>query len=317
MPNNWPFWLAFLVFVAVMLALDLGVFNRKAHVVKFKEALSWTALWISLAAAFAVLIYFFGHSFVGNEDRSNSVLMMEFITGYLVEESLSVDNLFVFLLVFRYFKVPGQYQHKVLFWGILGALVMRAIFIFAGVALINRFHWVVYIFGAFLVLIGFRLLKQDETEVNPEHNPVVRFFRKYVRLAPEYVGGKFVRIENGVRVATPLLLVLAVVESTDVVFAVDSIPAILAITREPFIVFTSNVFAILGLRSLYFALAGMMDLFHFLHYGLSGILMFIGVKMLGSHWFQIPIGLALGVVIGILAISIGISVMFPAKKQPA
>jgi tellurite resistance protein TerC len=317
LPHNWPFFLGFMVFVLVMLALDLGVFNRRAHVVKFKEALGWTALWISLAAAFAVLIYFFGHQFVGESTRPNHVLMMEFITGYLVEESLSIDNLFVFLLVFRYFKVPGTYQHKVLFWGILGALIMRACFIFAGVALINRFHWIIYVFGAFLVYIGVRLFGQQDTDVNPERNPLVKFFRKYVRMTPDYVGGKFFVRQNGINLATPLVLVLIVVETTDIVFAVDSIPAILAITREPFIVFTSNVFAIMGLRSLYFALAGMMDLFHLLHYGLATILVFIGVKMLGSHYFTIPIGIALGVVVGVLVVSIGASVLFPPKRQVA
>ncbi len=317
MPINWPFWVGFLLFVLVMLALDLGVLNRKAHVIKFREALGWTALWISLAAAFAVLIYVFGHSFVGKATRPNHVLMMEFITGYLVEEALSVDNLFVFLLIFRYFNVPGTYQHKVLFWGILGALIMRGIFIFGGVALINRFHWLIYVFGAFLVYIGIGLFKQEEAEVDPERNPVVKFFRKYVRITPDYVGGKFFVTRDGLGFATPLLLVLLVVETTDIVFAVDSIPAILAITREPFIVFTSNVFAILGLRSLYFALAGMMELFHFLHYGLALILIFIGVKMLGSHWFEIPIGWALGVVVGVLALSMGLSVMFPSRNQEA
>jgi tellurite resistance protein TerC len=317
LPHNWPFWVGFMVFVLVMLALDLGVFNRRAHTVKFREAMGWTAVWISLAGAFAVLVYLFGHQFVGESTRPNHVLMMEFITGYLVEESLSIDNLFVFLLVFRYFKVPGSYQHKVLFWGILGALIMRAIFIFAGVALINRFHWIIYVFGAFLIYIGIRLFGQQDSDVNPEKNPLVKFFRKYVRMTPDYVGGNFFVRQNGINLATPLVLVLIVVETTDIVFAVDSIPAILAITREPFIVFTSNVFAIMGLRSLYFALAGMMDLFHLLHYGLATILIFIGVKMLGSHWFEIPIAIALGVVVGVLAVSIGASVLFPPKRAAA
>jgi tellurite resistance protein TerC len=314
MPNNWPFWVGFNIFVLVMLVLDLGVLNRKAHVIKFREALGWTALWVSLAGIFAVLVYFYGHLFVGHATRSNYVLTLEFITGYLVEESLSVDNLFVFLLIFRYFKVPGHFQHKVLFWGIVGALIMRGIFIFAGVSLINRFHWIIYVFGTFLMIMGLRLFGESETQVNPEKNPVVRFARKYVRLTPDYVGGKFFVKRDGLGYATPLLLVLLVVETTDIAFAVDSIPAILAITREPFIVFTSNVFAILGLRSLYFALAGMMELFQYLHYGLAVILVFIGGKMLASHWYDVPITWALAVVIGVLILSVAASITFPLEK---
>lgn len=314
MPTNWPFWVGFNIFVVLMLVLDLGVLNRKAHVIKFREALGWTVLWVSLAGIFAVLVFFYGHSFVGHSTRSNRVLTLEFITGYLVEESLSVDNLFVFLLIFRYFKVPGHFQHKVLFWGILGALIMRGIFIFAGVSLINRFHWIIYVFGTFLVIMGLRLFGENESQVNPEKNPVVRFVRKYVRLTPDYVGGKFLVRHGGLGYATPLLLVLLVVETTDIAFAVDSIPAILAITREPFIVFTSNVFAILGLRSLYFALAGMMELFHHLHYGLAVILVFIGGKMLASHWYDVPITWALGMVVGVLVLSVAASMMFPVKK---
>jgi tellurite resistance protein TerC len=315
MPTNWPFWVGFNIFVLVMLVLDLGVLNRKAHVIKFREALGWTVLWVSLAGIFAVLVYFYGHLFVGHATRSNHVLTLEFITGYLVEESLSVDNLFVFLLIFRYFKVPGHFQHKVLFWGIVGALIMRGIFIFAGVSLINRFHWIIYVFGTFLVIMGMRLFGESDSQVNPEKNPVVRFVRKYVRLTPDYVGGKFFVKRDGLGYATPLLLVLLVVETTDIAFAVDSIPAILAITREPFIVFTSNVFAILGLRSLYFALAGMMELFHYLHYGLAVILVFIGGKMLASHWYDVPITWALAVVIGVLILSVATSITFPLKKS--
>lgn len=314
MPANWPFWVGFNVFVVLMLVLDLGVLNRRAHVIKFREALGWMALWVSLAGIFAVLIYFYGQSLVGHSLRSNRVLTLEFVTGYVVEESLSVDNLFVFLLIFRYFKVPGQFQHKVLFWGILGALIMRGVFIFAGVSLINRFHWVIYVFGGFLVFVGLQLFGESDTQVNPEKNPVVRFVRKYVRLTPEYVGGKFFATQNRIGYATPLFLVLLVVETTDIAFAVDSIPAILAITREPFIVYTSNVFAILGLRALYFALAGMMELFHYLHYGLAMILIFIGGKMLASHWYDVPITWALVVVIGVLILSVGASIVFPAKR---
>jgi tellurite resistance protein TerC len=314
MPTNWPVWVGFNIFVIAMLVLDLGVLNRKAHVIKFREALGWTAVWVSLAGIFALLVYFYGHMFVGHAARSNRVLTLEFITGYVVEESLSVDNLFVFLLIFRYFKVPGHFQHKVLFWGIVGALIMRGVFIFAGISLINRFHWVIYVFGGFLVVMGIRLFSASESQVHPEKNPVVRFARKYVRLTPNYVGGNFFVRQDRLRYATPLFLVLLVVETTDIAFAVDSIPAILAITREPFIVYTSNVFAILGLRSLYFALAGMMDLFHFLHYGLAVILVFIGGKMLASHWFELPITWALATVIGVLVLSVGVSVAFPVKE---
>lgn len=317
MPDNWMFWLGFIVFVLAMLALDLGVFNRKAHKVEFKEALTWTAVWISLAAVFAVLVYFFGHTMTGHMNRPNRTLALEFVTGYLIEESLSIDNLFVFLLIFRFFKVHSEYQHKVLFWGIMGALVMRAIFIFAGVSLINRFHWIIYVFGAFLIYVGFGLLKGTENAIDPGNNMAVRLARKYLPLTEEYEGGKFVIQRAGKKLGTPLLLVLIVVEFTDLVFAIDSIPAVLAITREPFIVFTSNVFAIMGLRSLYFALAGMIEIFHLLHYGLAVILMFIGAKMLGSHYFEVPIGVALGVVVGVLVISVVASLMFPKKHEPA
>ena len=248
-----------------MLFLDLAVFQRKAHTIKFKEALGWSAFWISLAAIFAVIVFFW----------RGKTTALDFVTGYLIEESLSVDNLFVFLLIFRYFRVPSDYQHKVLFWGILGALVMRFFFIWAGVALINRFHWIIYAFGILLVYSGLKLLKSDDAEIEPDKNPVLKAFRKLMPVTPDYVNGKFFVKENKNRLATPLFLVLLVIETTDVAFAVDSIPAILAITRDPFIVYTSNVFAILGLRSLYFALAGMMDAFHYLHYGLAIILSFI------------------------------------------
>lgn len=316
MPSNWIFWVGFNLFVLLMLAIDLGVFNREPHEVNFREALSWTAVWIGLAAAFAVLLYFYGHTMTGHAGRPNRVLSLEFVTGYLIEESLSIDNLFVFLLIFRFFKVPKHLQRIVLTWGIIGALVMRAIFIFAGVALINRFHWVIYVFGAFLVYVGIKLFFQQEEEgVHPEHNPVVKLLRKRFKVTPRFVGEKFWVRENSQILLTPLFVVLLVVETTDVIFATDSIPAILAITRDPFIVYTSNVFAILGLRSLYFALAGLMDLFHLLHYGLAIILTFIGVKMLASHYFDIPIGVALGVVVGVLALSIVLSLLIPAKEK--
>jgi TerC family integral membrane protein len=311
---NWVFWVVFNAFVVLMLVLDLGVFHRRSRVVRFKEAVAWTFVWVSLAGLFALLVHQFGHHMVPNPTRPNSELALEFVTGYLIEESLSMDNLFVFLLIFRYFRVDRLHQHAVLFWGILGALIMRAAFIVGGVTLINRLHWIIYLFGAFLVYTGFRLFREEETKIHPEQNPVLKLFRRLVPVAPQYEGGKFF-VKQGMRwIATPLAVVLIVVESTDVLFATDSIPAILAITRDPFIVYTSNVFAILGLRSLYFALAGMMEIFRFLHYGLAVILIFIGVKMLGSEYFQIPIGVALAAVGGVLVISVIASLLFPAKR---
>lgn len=286
-----------------MLALDLGVFHKRAHTVRFKEALSWSIAWISLASIFAVIVYFW-------RGRTPS---LEFVTGYVIELSLSVDNLFVFLVIFRYFKVPAHDQHKVLFWGIVGALVMRAAFILAGVSLINRFHWIIYVFGLLLLYSGFKLLRQGETEIHPEQNPVLRLFRRYVPVTKDYEGDKFFVRRPGL-FATPLFVVLLVVETTDVLFAVDSIPAVLAITRDAFIVYTSNVFAILGLRSMYFALAGLMEMFRYLHYGLAIILMFVGLKMLSSHYVQLPTWVALSVVIGVLAISVAASILNPKKK---
>lgn len=316
MPSNWLFWVLFHVFVFAMLALDLGVFNRKAHVVRFREAIAWTGVWVALAAGFAVLIYFFGHTLTGHANRPNRVLSLEFITGYVIEEALSIDNLFVFLLLFRYFRVPVEYEHKVLFWGILGALVTRALFIISGVALVNRFHWILYIFGGFVVYAGLKLFWQkEEHQIDPERNPLVRFFRTYVRMVPNFGNGHFLIRRNNDGYATMLMLVLLIVETTDVIFATDSIPAILAISRDPFIVYTSNVFAILGLRSLFFALSGMMKMFHFLHYGLATILVFIGTKMLVSYWWQIPTGMALAVVVGVLVISVAASLAFPKKAD--
>jgi tellurite resistance protein TerC len=315
MPPNWVFWVAFNAFVLLMLVLDLGVFHRKAHVVRFKEAIAWTFVWVSLAGLFALLVHQFGHHMVPNPTRPNSELALEFVTGYLIEESLSMDNLFVFLLIFRYFRVDRLHQHAVLFWGILGALVMRAAFIIGGVTLINRLHWIIYLFGAFLVYTGIRLFRQQETEIHPENNPVLKLFRRFVPIAPQYEGRRFLVKRGAQWIATPLAVVLIVVETTDLMFATDSIPAILAITRDPFIVYTSNVFAILGLRSLYFALAGMMEVFHYLHYGLSVILIFIGVKMLASEYVHIPIGVALSAVGGILVISVVASLLFPGKTE--
>ena len=317
MPSNWIFWVLFNVFVLVMLALDLGVFHRKKHVVEFREAIGWTMVWIALAAAFAVLIYFFGHTMTGHYARPNSVLSLEFVTGYLIEESLSVDNLFVFLVIFRYFAVPRRYQHKILFWGVVGALVMRGVFILVGIKLLNAFEGVIYIFGAILIYSGIKLFRQQEDDIDPERNLVLRGFRKLFRVTESFEGSKFFVVRLGIRYATPLFVVLLMIETTDLLFATDSIPAVLAITRDPFIVFTSNVFAILGLRSLYFALAGMMEVFHLLHYGLSVILIFIGVKMLASHYVRIPIGIALAVVAGVLLISIALSLLFPRKAEAA
>lgn len=310
---NWVFWVAFNAFVLLMLVLDLGVFHRKSHVIRFKEAIAWTFVWVSLAGLFALLVHQFGHHLVPNPSRPNSELALEFVTGYLIEESLSVDNLFVFLLIFRYFRVDRLHQHAVLFWGILGALIMRAAFIVGGVTLINRLHWIIYLFGAFLVYTGIRLFRQQETEIHPENNPVLKLFRRFVPVSQQYEGRRFLIKRGAQWIATPLAVVLIVVETTDLMFATDSIPAILAITRDPFIVYTSNVFAILGLRSLYFALAGMMEVFHYLHYGLSVILIFIGVKMLASEYLHIPIGVALSVVGGILVISVIASLTFPRK----
>lgn len=297
-------WVIFGVIVVVMMALDLGVFHRRKHEVKFKEAVLWSVVWILLALGFAGII--------AHERGAGSAL--EFLTGYIIEESLSVDNLFVFLLIFSYFAVPSPYQHSVLFWGIMGAMVLRAIFIVAGVALIEQFEWVIYVFGAILIVSGVKMGLEKEKEIHPEQNPVLRLFRKLMPVTNEYEGGKFFVRRNGRMFATPLLLVLLVVETTDLIFAVDSIPAVLAITRDQFIVYTSNIFAVLGLRSLYFALKGVMDLFHHLHYGLSAILVFVGAKMILSHYVRIPIGIALGAVAAILVVSVAASLIWPEKK---
>lgn len=287
-----------------MLALDLGVFHRRAHTVKFKEALVWSLIWISLAGAFAVLVYFW----------YGRTPMLEFITGYVIELSLSVDNLFVFLVIFRYFKVSGPNQHKVLFWGILGALIMRGVFILAGVGLITRFHWIIYVFGALLIYSGVKLFRQEGASVDPSKNPLLKAFRRIVPVTNDYVEGKFFVRRPGLY-ATPLFVVLLVVETTDIIFAVDSIPAILAITLNAFIVYTSNVFAILGLRSMYFALAGMMDLFQYLHYGLSCVLIFVGLKMLLSNVYKMPTWVALVVVAGVLGTSVLASLLAPKKAR--
>lgn len=270
-----------------------------------RESLIWVSVWVSLAIAFAWLTL----KWFGKE------IALQFITGYVIELSLSVDNVFVFVLLFSYFNVPPQYQHRVLFWGIIGALAMRAIFIFAGAALLENFHWMIYLFGGILVLSGAKMLMQTEDKkIDPEKNIIIRFLRRTMPVSDRYHGNKFFIRENGKNVATLLFVVLVMVEITDLIFAVDSVPAILAITTEEFIVFTSNAFAILGLRSLYFALAGVMNLFRFLHYGLSIILIFIGIKMMISGYYKIPIEWSLVVVLGLLVVSIGLSLVFPKKK---
>jgi tellurite resistance protein TerC len=307
MSEYWP-WLLFLGFVIVMMLLDLGVFHRKAHEVGFREAMIWSAVWVFLSLAF--------NGWVWYSHERGSEAALEYFTGYLIELSLSVDNLFVFLLIFHYFQVKGHYQHRVLFWGILGALVMRAVFIALGIALIQMFHWVIYIFGAFLIYTGVKLALEKDKKIEPEKNVVLKLFRRMMPIAPQFEEGKFFVRHAGKLIATPLFVVLIVVETTDLIFAVDSIPAILAITNDPFIVYTSNVFAILGLRSMYFALAGLMRLFHYLHYGLAIVLVFVGAKMLvAAIEVKVPIGVTLGVVVGVLTLSVLISIVFPVKTK--
>jgi tellurite resistance protein TerC len=299
-------WIGFNLFVLAMLALDLGVFHRQAHVVSLKESLSWTIVWITLALIFNAGVWHY----------SGFPKTLEFFTGYLIEKSLSVDNVFVFALLFSYFAVPLKYQHKVLFWGVIGALIMRAVMIAAGAALITRFAWIIYIFGAFLILTGIKMIFKREEEIHPERNPVVRLFKKIVPVTPDYRGQKFFVRENGVRMATPLFVVLILVEVSDVIFAVDSIPAIFAVTKDTFIVYTSNVFAILGLRSLYFALAGVMDKFHYLKIGLGVVLTFVGVKMILSHTaWKIDTLVSLAVIVLILAFAVVLSLLKPKKTE--
>lgn len=297
-------WLGFNVFVLAMLAIDLGVFHRHSHAVSFREAILWSVVWISLALLFCVGIYFFWEQLAPNSSYNNRDAATAFLTGYLIEKSLSVDNIFVFVLLFSYFAVPALYQHRVLFWGVLGALILRGILIAVGAALIKEFHWIIYLFGAFLVFTGIRMARHTDEEVHPEQNPVVKLFRRLMPVSTDYHGENFFIKEAGRWVATPLFLVLLIVESTDLVFAVDSIPAIFAVTTDPFLVYTSNVFAILGLRSLYFLLAGVMDKFYYLKLGLSAILTFVGVKMLIVDFYKIPVVVSLGIVVGLLVIAI-------------
>lgn len=302
--NIW-FWVGFIVFVLAMLALDLGVFHRKAHEVRPREAAIWVAVWVSLALVFAAGLWHF----------EGSATALTFLTGYVIEESLSVDNLFVMVVIFNYFAVPAACQHRVLFYGILGALLMRGLFIGVGAFLLARFEWILYVFGAMLLITGIRMMFKHDEEFDGDDNRIVKLVRKLVPMTTQYDGTHFFVVEGGRRVATPLLLVLVLVEFTDLIFAVDSIPAIFGITRDPFIVFTSNIFAILGLRSMYFLLAAVVEKFYLLKYGLAVILSFIGVKMLGERWFHIDILLSLGIVLATLGFSVTASLVWPEREK--
>ena len=300
------FWVAFTTFLLSMLALDLGVFHRKAHEVRMREAAAWSAVWVALALLFNGWIYLF----------AGPTPAMEFLTGYLIEKSLSVDNIFVIAMIFSYFAVPSIYQHRVLFWGILGALLMRGVFIGVGAYVLEQWHWVIYVFGAILLVTGIKMAVREEKPFDGESNPVVRLARRVVPLTSRYDGQRFWTVENGRRVATPLFLVLLLVEFTDLVFAIDSIPAIFAITSDPFLVFTSNAFAILGLRSMYFLLAGVMHRFVYLKFGLAAVLVFVGAKMLLLDVYKIPTATSLGAVATILGTSIGLS-WWHSRRPPA
>lgn len=298
-------WAGFIVFILLVLLLDLGVFHKKSHTVGFKESIIWSGIWIALAMAFNVVILYWR----GEND------FMLFLTGYVIEKSLSVDNLFVFLLIFSYFKIPNQYQHKVLFYGILGALIMRAFFIWAGIAILEKFHWVIYLFGAFLVISGIKMLRPQSEEHDLEKSWVIMWTKKILPTSPHFHEDNFFVKLNGVWTVTPLFITLIFVEFSDLVFAIDSIPAIIGITNDPFLVFSSNVFAILGLRSLYFALKGFADIFHYLKYGLSIILMFIGAKMLISHWIHVEVWVTMTVIFGVLLVSVLASVISNHRKK--
>jgi len=299
------FWIGFHLLVFGMLAIDLGIFNKKTHEISVKEAILWSSVWIILALLFDFFVLL----------EFGKTKALEFITGYVIEYSLSVDNIFVFILIFSFFAVNKKYQHKILFWGILGALIMRGIFIFTGMALINRFEWIVVIFGGFLLFTGIKMLFQKENVVDPDRNPVIKFFRRILPVTQSLHGDRLLIAENGKLFATPLFLVLVIIESSDLIFAVDSIPAILAISKSTFIVYTSNIFAILGLRSLYFAISGMMSYFRYLKVGLSFVLIFVGLKMLSSFvHFEISIILSLGIIVSILLFSILASVFIKKEK---
>jgi tellurite resistance protein TerC len=299
-------WGVFGVVVVTALALDLFVFHREAHEVRFREAAVWVAIWMSLACAFGFWTWY----------EAGSERGLEFFAGYLIEQALSVDNIFVFIIIFKYFGTPPEYRHRVLFWGILGAVLLRGLFVVLGVALISQFRWVLYIFGVFLVYTGIKILRHSEMEMDPAQNPAIRFMQRHLRIVNHHEGQKFLVRQDGKLWATPLLVVLLVIEATDVVFAVDSIPAIFGVTDDPFIIFTSNIFAVLGLRALYFVLHGLMNKFDFLHYGLGLVLAFVGVKMLASEWVHIPIQWSLGVIVALLGGSILISWFFDPKKKP-
>jgi tellurite resistance protein TerC len=298
-------WTVFFALLFGMLALDLGVFNRREHRIGLREALFWSVVWTLVALAFNFWIF----------QKFGRQIGLEFLTGYVIERSLSFDNIFVFVVIFNYFAVPAEHQHRVLFWGILGALVSRGLFIAMGTALLARFEWLIFVFGAFLVYTGVKIFRSPETEVHPERNPVVRAFQRFMPLTGRYHGRHFFVHEDGRMKATPLMLVLVVVEATDVVFAVDSIPAVFGVTTNAFIVFTSNIFAILGLRALYFLLAGLMHKFHYLSYGLGMVLVFVGAKMLTHEWFEIPTLLSLAIVLGILTVAIVASLLRPAPPE--
>jgi tellurite resistance protein TerC len=298
-------WAAFNVFVLAMLALDLGVFHKRSEEITVRNALVWTGIWITLAMCFNFFVYLY----FGKEES------IEFFTGYIIEKSLSVDNIFVIIMIFSYFQVPSTYQHKVLFWGIIGALVMRLIFILAGIELIQQFHWLIYIFGGFLIVTGIRMVVVGETKIQPEKNPLVKLIRKIFPIARSFEGDNFFVRRDSKLWATPLFVVVILIETTDLIFAVDSIPAILAITDDPFIVYTSNVFAILGLRSLYFALSGIEKYFHYLKYGLAAILVFVGAKMCLADYYKIPIEISLIVIVSLLIVAILASVAFPEKHE--
>ncbi|HEV7645322.1 MAG TPA: TerC family protein [Pyrinomonadaceae bacterium] len=314
--DYWWFYAGFTVFVLFMLALDLGVFNRKAHVVSFKEAAVWSTVWVTLALVFNFLFYQFALAKFGPEIAKTVAL--EFLTGYVIEYSLSIDNIFVFVLVFSYFAIPAKYKHRVLFYGILGALIFRAIFIALGSALM-QFHWVIYLFGGFLVITGIKMIFTQEKEIEPEKNLLVRIFTKFMPVSHDMDGKNFFVRLNGVLHATPLFIALLFLEVTDVIFAVDSVPAIFGITSEPLIVFTSNIFAILGLRSLYFMLAGALDKFHLLKYGLAVVLIFVGLKMVWlNNLFEdhkFPITWSLGIILGVIGLSVVASLLFPASHK--
>jgi tellurite resistance protein TerC len=304
--NSVGLWIGFSLFILFMLSLDLGLFNRKAHAIKYREAVIWSVVWITVALLFAGIVFWYQGTDLG----------LKFLTGYVIELSLSVDNLFVFLLIFSYFKVPAKVQHRVLYWGVIGALVMRLTMIFVGAALINRFHWIIYIFGAFLVYTGIKMFRQEDTDIQPEENPIVRAVTRYIPITRHYEGNHFFTRVNGKLTGTLLLLVLVIVEVTDLVFAVDSIPAIFAITTNTFIVYTSNVFAILGLRSLYFLLAGVVEKFQYLRMGLAIVLTFIGVKMLiEAVHFVIPVKISLVVVATVLLGSVAASILWPKEAE--